>query len=307
MPNESNNVIKFRYKYIVIFLIVLLVGLFLLLNSYNIPKAEDSFRKLLFEHLATAMIVASLTGILYEYFLRLEFLKSTAEQTDILLRSIKRLGEEAIQRASKITEHFAGHIEQRELGLSHCFKEVDRFDFADIIEESADLTIVLNDGRTWVSSYFQRFKNRFADINKKTTFILMHPESSAIKLHANKVGGDAISIQMKIAETIREIDKAKANNVNANVNILGHNLYNTLSIFLADNNAIVTPYFVSKVRQTPPILVFYQAGPACFYSKLKADVSALLSDSIDISTYKFNSHNNGRIQPVEQQRQPVAE
>ena len=287
MSKESSSTVKFRYKSIIIFLVVLLVGFILLLFSHSMNKPEASFWKLLFEHFSTAMIVLSLTGISYEYFLRKEFVTSTTEQTTKILNSITNLGEDATERAATITDYFMGHVEQKELGLSHCYKEVDRFDFTDIIEDAPELTIVLNDGRTWVSNYFQRFQNRFEDKKKTTTIILMHPESDAIKLHANKVGGDHISIQMKISETIREITKANQDLVN--VKILGHKFYNTLSIFLTDSNAIITPYFISKVRQTPPIFLFENAGPACFYSKLKADVSALMADAEDISGYKFKA------------------
>lgn len=282
--NESIPNVQFRLKFIIVFLIVLLIGFVLLIVSHYLDT--QSLWKLLMEQLSTAFIIGSFTGILYEYFMRKEFISSTQEQTKILHEGICKLSEEAKQRAEKITDYFSGHVEQKEIGLTHCYKEVDRFDFAGIIEEAPELIVVLNDGRTWVGNYFQRFQNRFSDQNKKTTFVLLHPESDALKLQAFKVGGDAMSIKMKISETIREIKKANKNN-NNNVFILGHKFYSTLSVFVTDRVAIVTPYFVSKVRQTPPVFVFERTSQDCFYNKLRTDVGSLICDAEDIKDYQY--------------------
>jgi len=86
----------------------------------------------------------------------------------------------------------------------------------------------------------------------------MHPNSPALEVHANKVGTTPQGLRMKIAETIRLLKNANTNN--NNLTILGHNYYNTMSVFISGESAIVTPYFLARVRRTPPILTFADTG-----------------------------------------------
>ena len=244
---------------------------------------KGGFWRLLCEQIATALLVGSITGGLYEYFLRGEFIKQTKEQTNTICQGITKLGTEAEGRAESIRDFFAANAEQRELGVSHCFREVDRFDFTSDIENSRVLIAIMNDGRGWTGNYYQRFVNRFNNGETDTTIILMHPNSPAIALHASKVGATVPGIRMKIAETIRLIHRA--NGKKRPVRILGHHLYNTMSVFITESNAIMTPYFLSKVRRTPPVFSFIDSGIEGFYHKLRQDAEALMVDCEDISSY----------------------
>lgn len=279
--------IRFRYKYFFVIIAVFIVGLFLLIVGQNITINETTrqgaFWKLLCEQLATALLVGSFTGGLYEYFLRGEFLKHTNQQTEAVCREINSLGSAAEGRAEAIRDFFAANSEQRELGVSHCYREVDRFDFTEDIQDSRSLIAIMNDGRGWTGNYYQRFVNRFRNNDCETVIILMHPNSQAIDLHAQKVGATAAGIRMKIAETIRLIHRA--NDPNRKVRILGHHFYNTMSIFITEKNVIMTPYFLSKVRRTPPAFTFTDSGIDGFYQKARQDAEALIVDCEDISAY----------------------
>lgn len=289
MPLESQSIpeLKFRYKYLFLMLGIFIVGLVLLIISQNITinseTENNAFWKLLCQQISTALLVGAITGSLYEYFLRKEFLDTSNMQTLAICNDIKKLGIEAEKRAEGITDFFSTSTEQKELGISHCYKEVDRFDFTEDIEDSKNLIIVLNDGRGWVGNYYQRFVNRFDKNDMETVVILMHPNSPAIGLHAAKVGATVEGIRMKIAETIRLLHRA--NEKQHHLKIIGHHFYNTMSIFISDSNAIMTPYFLSKVRRTPPVLTFEEAGRESFYTKLKQDIDALIVDCSDISYY----------------------
>lgn len=287
MENYDLPQLRFRYKYIFAIVGVFIAGLVLLISSQSItidPKTNSGmFWKLLCEQLATAMLVGSFTGGLYEYFIRREFLKSSHGHTEIICSRIKLLGDEAVERAARIADFFSANAEQRELGISHCYKEVDRYDFTDYIEGTKNLVAVLNDGRGWVGNYYQRFVNRFALDHKQTTIILMHPNSPALAVHATKVGSTAQGLRIKIAETVRLLHKANVHN--RPIRILGHHYYNTMTVFFGESDAIITPYFLSKVRRTPPLLTFTDAGRESFYHKLKEDIDALLIDCTDISSY----------------------
>jgi hypothetical protein len=288
---------------------MLILGLFFLLWSQNIAQDPNTraypFSKLLFEHLATALLAGACVSGLYEYFLRKEFLDTTSTQTGVLRHAItefagdlrrhstnqhKEISEalaefsrEEGQRADRLIEFFSANKEQIEIGISHCFLEVDRFDFTETFEESEKLTVILNDGRGLVSNYYQRFVNRFQRESSQTTVILMHPNSPAVDLHAAKVGTTPEGLRIKIAETIQLLKRANIRG--RHLRILGHDMYNTMSVFLTEKEAIVTPYFLSKVRRTPPVLSFVGNGRESFYHKLKEDADALSLDCTDISSY----------------------
>ncbi|MEW6077650.1 MAG: hypothetical protein AB1724_07560 [Thermodesulfobacteriota bacterium] len=280
--------LHFRYKYMLVIIVVLIVGLVLLILSQNISidqlTQNGTFWKLLFEHLATAMLVGAFTGGLYEYFLRKEFLNVTEKQTQTICECVSQLGEEAKSRSEKIADFIAANREQRELGVSHCFNEAQQFDFTNIIETPKSLTIVLNDGRTWIGNHYENFVNRFQnDDGKETTFILMHPNSPAIQLHATKVGSTVQGIRIRIAETVNLLKSA--NSKQKPLRIVGHQLYNTMSVFLGDNDVVLTPYFLAKIRKTPPVFTFVDTGKESFYQKAKQDIESLLRDCTDISSY----------------------
>lgn len=287
MNTPSIPELRFRYKYLFVILALVIAGLFLLIVSFHIEVDSETlngaFWKTLCEQLATALLVGGFTGGLYEYFLRGEFIKHTNDQTKKICEGISDLGKEAAQRGEGIRDFFAANTEQRELGVSHCFREVDRFDFSDDIENTKRLIAILNDGRGWTGNYYQRFVNRFSKPNTETKVILMHPNSDAIALHAHKVGATPEGIRMKIAETVRLLKRANQNS--ADLQILGHRFYNTMSVFLTEETAIMTPYFLSKVRRTPPVFTFIDSGIESFYKKLENDLEALLVDCEDISDY----------------------
>ena len=287
MTTHSLPEIHFRYKFFFGILGIFLIGLILLIVGQNIAidpdTREGTSMKLICEQLSTALLVGSITAGLYEYFLRAEFLKHTNQQTTTICDGISRLGTEAHGRAESIRDFFSANAEQRELGISHCFREVDRFDFADDIQDSRYLVAIMNDGRGWTGNYYQRFVNRFNNGDSETIVILMHPNSEAIALHAQKVGTTVAGIRMKIAETIRLIHRA--NNGQRPVKILGHYFYNTMSVFITESHAIMTPYFLSKVRRTPPVFTFIDSGIEGFYQKMKQDAEALMVDCVDISSY----------------------
>jgi hypothetical protein len=316
MNDSSGHEVRFRYKSLLTILAVFSGGLILLLLSQGIDSDPTThaypFSKVFLEHLATALLAGACISGLYEYFLRLEFLRTTDAETMQLRETIRemaeasrtashaqsqaitegltQLGEQAKQRSERLTDFFSANVEQKQLGISHCYLEFDRYDFSDTFEESRDLVVVMNDGRGLISNYYQRFANRFLRTDATTTVILMHPNSEAVHLHAAKVGSTSEGIRMKIAETIGLLSKANAGE--HRLEILGHDLYNAMSVFLTEKEAIVTPYFLSKVRRTPPLFTFEDNGRESFYHKITEDVVALRLDCSDISSY---TATDGRI------------
>jgi hypothetical protein len=308
MADESVPRVRFRYKSWITVGVLLTVGLVLLIASQSITLPATGllpFFKVFLEHLATALLAGACISGVYEYFLRMEFLDSTREQTDELKKALQAeaqessevssrshkeivglltdLKSEALQEANQTRDVVAASLEQRELGISHCFLEVDRYEYARVIVDSDNLIAVMNDGRGLITNNYEKFVRRFARNGCTTAIILMHPNSEALKLHAAKVGSTPEGIRIKIAETIDYLKRANAER--SELKILGHDLYTTMSVFLTEHEAVITPYFLSKVRRTPPLFTFVDSGVESFYNKLSEDVKALMVDCTDISSY----------------------
>ncbi len=276
-PAQNIAIVSFRLKYFLIALSVAASGLVLLFLSSILIDRSYNWLKLLLEQVSTALLIGAISGLLYEYFIRREFVKLTSEQTLQLSHEIANLGIEAKQRSVQLHARIDGSEAFRSIGLSGAMEDVAKFDFSDIVNSSRKLTIVLNDGRTWVGSNFGSLAKRLQDSMKETRFVLLHPKAPVLAVHALKVGSDTASVAGKVEETIRMLTEAAK--PNGKLEIYGHQLYNTFSLFLADEVAIMTLYFNSSVRTSPPVLIFEDTGPESTYRKLSTDVDALIRGS----------------------------
>lgn len=146
--------------------------------------------------------------------------------------------------------------------------------------EAKDLTILINDGRTWVSTNSVHLRNRFAQPNLRTRIFLLHPESPMLEVLARKVGSTREHMQNKIHETVRMLTELKGEKTK--LTILGHYLFNPHALFLGDQYAIMTPYFTARGRRTVPLLRFHDNSQTSFVRKLKDDVRDLENDAKEI-------------------------
>lgn len=273
-PRSKRNAVvsvprtKFRLGYLSLLLAITIAGLILLVISLQPQQGQtqSNFFSLILNQLSTALLVGGLLSGTFELFLRQEFVDISDENTQKIL--------DEITLARKETS----------LGLKEAIIDARSYDYSSLILGSDKLTIVLNDGKTWTSNNEPLLERRFEDPSKETTFILVHPDSPELKALANKVGSSEEALKAKIGETIRFLNRLKLSNTN--LNIYGHSFPNPYSLFLGDDEAIITLYFHGGESRAFPLFRFQdRIDGHCFFKGLQKSTEKLKSQAGDISKH----------------------
>lgn len=259
--------ISHALKHAITSLALLLVSLVMMLTIEIFKhqmEVDNVFTKVT-EHVATALFIAGVWHCLHEFFVKREFIK-------IHDRGIER-----------VLDAVATARQDAAIGLISTCNDVKEFSYLPFIDHPAPLTVVLNDGGHWVSDHIDALRKRLSDPLRRTKFLLIHPESSFIEPLCSKIGWEPDEYRNKILKTVREL--RSLGRTHGNIEILGHRTIVYQSLFFSHSDIVMTPYFLSSEKQTPPVLVFRDDGQDSFGAKLKRDIAALEKQSVDISTY----------------------
>jgi hypothetical protein len=208
--------------------------------------------------------------VTYELFQRIEYVRATEESAQAILKSVERTSEAILERLSVADEAMR-------MGLSQIHPDASNFDYVPMIDNAARLTIVLNDGRTWVSHHAVKLRKRFLDPAKSTTFFFLHPDSPMQQVLARKYGSSEEILVAKLNETL--VMLADMSSPHSNVEVFAHKLFNPHSVFVADSFILISPYFHSRTRRTVPALRFHDAGEGCFFREVSEDIEGLKLDA----------------------------
>ncbi|WIX31668.1 hypothetical protein QO259_12675 [Salinicola sp. JS01] len=258
---ESNFKLASRTTIAILALVV--IGLVLIVVSLWLT---EGFWSQLCSQLSTALLVGGIWTGVYEWFMRKDFINVNREQAKEILDRIKLAqGEESI-------------------GLYEVYDDSNDFNYSSLLLQSRQLTILLNDGRTWISTHSEDIKKRLRDREKSTTFLVLHPEAKMLEVMAIKVDSTPANLRAKIAESVKML--RNLSDSDSNVEILGHHLFNPQSMFIGDSIAVVTPYYAARGRRTVPLFRFGDSGDHSYYRKLMEDLHDLKNDAVDISDYE---------------------
>jgi hypothetical protein len=260
----------FRMKTVVVALFFVVAGLVALLVSIELDEKSHPVAKSLLREFATISIIGGTLHVTYELFQRIEYVRATEEHTETVLESLERT-------SRAIFDHLSLAEETLKMGLAAIHPDASNYDYAPMIEHAATLTIVLNDGRTWVSNNAGRLRKRLADPSRKTRFFFLHPQSPMQMVLARKYGSSETALAAKLNETLMML--ADVAPPEANLEVFAHNLFNPHSVFIADSHAIISPYFHSRTRRTVPALRFQDTDEGCFFREIREDIDALMLDA----------------------------
>lgn len=247
-----------------------MLGLVALLLSIELDEKVHELAKPLLREFATIAIIGGSLHVTYELFQKLEYVRATEDNTTAVLRSIEDTSSEILQRLSLADEAVR-------MGLTAIHPDASNFAYGPMLDEATSVTIVLNDGRTWVSNNAPRLRKRFADPTKKTRFFFVHPSSPMQQVLARKYGSSEEGLIAKLNETLTML--ADLSTPEAKIEVFVHNLFNPQSVFMGDSSVVITPYFHSRTRRTVPALRFQDTGEACFFRELRDDLQALTFDA----------------------------
>jgi hypothetical protein len=275
---------KSRFTWFNAFLTVAVVSIALALFVYFVvgsgaPQPNVMFMTNLFFTIGIMLLILAIAArfTLMQIELRL------AAASDQTLRQIEHNVSRAISEAlSKTMELSQLAKDSDQMGLVAVMSDASKYDYAEILNYSQQLTVVLNDGRTWASVHRDQLRHRFADSSKETTFILCHPESPMVQVLARKGSTDVETIRAKIKETVTLLEEIMQ--ADTNLEILGHHVFNSFSLVLGDDSAVVIPYFLSRGGRRVPLWKIRKTKTNGFFRDLSDDVQRLRMDTKDISS-----------------------
>lgn len=240
-------------KNMVIAFIIIIIGIiFIFLSNY-----AQSYKAYL-DSISSILLISGVWTILYDLYLKNDFLKIIKENMCILNDNINKF------------EHISN------TGLIRIEGDANKFSYEDFIKKNKKIVILLNDGRTWISHneyYFEDNDNEYTDIS----FIITHPRSEMICVLARKQRMTNKQLEDKISQFLSSIERINKNR-HSKIKIYGHKLYNPNSIFLGDDEVILSSYLVARGRGSVPLYVYKNTGSSSYFEQVKKDIDALLSD-----------------------------
>lgn len=173
------------------------------------------------------------------------------------------------------------HDSVDELGLVEIKTDVQSFSFTSLIENSNELSIIMNDGQRWVGNNSVSLTNRFSK-NTNTLFFTVDPDSDFIVALAKKTATDKEQLKEKISDTWSRLEQAYNNSEKkGTLKIYRLKNYPTKSVFCSEEELIETPYQTSSGRVRIPLYIYKKVSKNDSpYSFVKNDIEELIKESI---------------------------
>ena len=241
-----------RFREYFIFSILIILGLSIIVLDQQL--ANEKYSPYL-NALASTALISGLLGALYKKY-------------------IDGIHYQEIRKLLKIHESI------EDSGLLEYHKKSNEYNYANLINNSKELTVVVNDGLKWINNNANDIRNRF---NRKTTttFVHLDPESKFIPALAEKVG-------YTVEEFIKKLEMAKKELINlydesdkrGTLEIFQFKTYPTKSIYLTESILVITPYQAAAKRLNIPVFVYdatnWNSG---YYKDVVIDLNHIYTES----------------------------
>ena len=146
--------------------------------------------------------------------------------------------------------------------------------------ESKEVTLVMNDGKLFITNNITLFKRRLKEKDKTTRFIFINPDSEdsiSVLTRKNDHSDDPSYYKDKIKEFSQEIEKYEKDPTHK-VEVLYHNYFTTMGILLTDSYAMISLYRISPGKDTVPNLIFKKNDEEeCEFCRIKDDIQRIIS------------------------------
>jgi len=181
-------------------------------------------------------------------------------------------------------ELFMIHESTVQLGLEEIARDANHYSYASLIRESPSLSMVLNDGRTWISSKISDFAVRFTNHDFLTELFVPDPEGEFVTIIARKTGYDRDEQVAKIEQAKKRlIEEFTSKGKKGRLVIYHMPHFPTHSVFLGSDRAAVSMYGVSSGRRAVPLFAFRKLScPDCLFADVRDDVEKLRAESVSV-------------------------
>lgn len=263
MKEKTHKIMNLRIIILLLASIALSLVILFIANTQIIENLPYKWISILLETIATTLMVAGTIGLFFRFITMREIITCVDRAT------------------TTIERHFKIFRGISEAGLyDMCYDHKD-FSFDEILLSSKRFRVVMNDGRRWVGENSESLRKRMLIPNYETTFIFQHPQSEMIPLLAKKTKHSPNYICEKIQDTIRELLSFERD-CNHKLRIYGHHLFNVYALFVSEEFAAFTPYYISFGRRTVPIFVYQRLKTKSQYDLLSKDIDELLNIAEDL-------------------------
>lgn len=181
-----------------------------------------------------------------------------------------------------INNKFPKLLKIEEIGLESIIYENKMESIGLDLSEPSELIIAMNDGKNFFTNNSRKLADRFKKENRKTTIILMSPESKSEEILNSRNGKeDKGYYANKIKDVRKDFIDFHKEAPKTNLLELRYFSFNvSMSVIATENIAIVGLYRNSAGKSlTPPSFIFKNNGESGEYSNIFKDVKNLISAS----------------------------
>ena len=240
--------------------IMIILGLGLIVLKANLP--ENSIWAQIAGDISSAILVSGTISLLFRIF--------QDNETTATLKRLMRI-----------------HDSVDELGLEEIKSDVQSFLFTDLIENSNELSIIMNDGQRWVGNNTVSLTKRFSK-NTVTNFFTVDPDSVFVKKKKKKTGTSVEQLKEKINDSWNRLGQAYDESEKKGVlKIYKLKHFPTRSIFFSEKELVETPYQTSSGKVKIPLYLYKKVSREDSpYNFVKHDIEELLKESTIVKEYK---------------------
>ena len=218
-----------QMKEYIVFSVVAIVGLLCIVWSQSLDSTNELVPFL--DAVSSTLLMGGVLGVLYKKF-------------------VDGLHYKEIKRLLKV------HDAIDDSGLLEFHPKVNEFNYTKIINEAKELTIVVNDGLSWIKHHANDLRNRFNQ-DTKTILFKLDPNSEFIPAFANKVNYTSNDYKSKLdtarVELLKLYDESTKKGT-LEIHLLKN--FPTHSLYLTEKQLIITPYQMSSKRLNIPVFVY---------------------------------------------------
>lgn len=193
-----------------------------------------------------------------------------------------------------INDKFPKLLQIEEIGLEKIVYENNMDSVGVDLSEPSDLYIAMNDGKNFFTNNSRKLSDRFKKEHKRTTIVLMSPESDSERILNIRNGKeDAGYYANKIKDAKKDYIEFHKDAPSTNVLEIRFFRFNiSMSVVATENIALVGLYRNSVGKSlTPPSFLFKDSGDSCEYSNIIKDIKSLIAVS-DIAWSSETNKNN---------------
>lgn len=254
-----------RLKFVIIGLVLLILGGVSLWYSTS-DRWSDASRQVAGQ-LTSVLLISGMWTLVQEYFVRGEF----EEQKRGLVDRIDNLHQLSLKAQN--------------VGLVDVVADSRTRSKSEILETARHLTVLMNDGRTFVNSNLFSFRRRFSRPETTTRYLVVHPNSEFLPILAHKVGEPPEEIQKRILQACKLLTDEHGRipqPARGKLEIYGHNMPTNFAALLTDETLIMILYTTASGRTHVPLFEFQPKGVDMPYEHFKRDLEALIADRSEL-------------------------